>query len=270
MKNTLEYIKNQFLESVFVVNLKWATKILIILIALPQTSKSQSYTNALVHEKSPYLLQHAHNPVNWNAWHNKTLQTALNQQKLMVISIGYAACHWCHVMEKESFSDSSVARLMNDNFVNIKIDREERPDIDQVYLLACQLTNPNGCGWPLNVIALPDGKPVWVGSYLPKKEWIAQLNFFLEAKNNTPEKLKQYANHLKEGVVDAQKIQIKDDQTASASIKEIVQKIKTEIDFKDGGLKGSPKFPMPSLFDFLLHYTAIIKMILSKKAFLIP
>ncbi len=236
---------------------KLLISILFFLLASFYGARGQTFahTNALIHEKSPYLLQHAHNPVNWNAWHENPLELAVKQQKLMVISIGYAACHWCHVMEKESFSDSSVAKLMNENFINIKIDREERPDIDQVYLLACQLTNPSGCGWPLNVIALPDGKPVWIGSYLPKKEWIDQLNFFLEAKKNTPEKLNQYAKHLKEGIGNAQKIKVKDGQKSLVLLEDVLKKIKTEIDFKEGGLKGIPKFPMPGLFDFLLRYS---------------
>lgn len=126
-----------------------------------QNSKSMTYpfTNDLIHETSPYLLQHAHNPVHWNAWNSKTLNEAKTSKKLMLISVGYAACHWCHVMEHESFEDSIVAQVMNDNFTNIKVDREERPDVDQVYMNAVQLMTGRG-GWPLNVIALPDGRPV--------------------------------------------------------------------------------------------------------------
>ena len=118
------------------------------------------HTNELIHETSPYLLQHAHNPVNWFAWGDKALKKAKDENKLIIISIGYAACHWCHVMEHESFEDTAVARLMNANFVSIKVDREERPDIDQVYMTAAQLITGGG-GWPLNAIALPDGRPFY-------------------------------------------------------------------------------------------------------------
>ena len=116
------------------------------------------YTNDLIHETSPYLLQHAHNPVDWYAWNPETLQRAKSENKLLLISVGYAACHWCHVMEHESFEDTLVAQIMNKHFINVKVDREERPDIDQVYMNAVQLMTGRG-GWPMNVIALPNGKP---------------------------------------------------------------------------------------------------------------
>ena len=109
------------------------------------------YTNELIHETSPYLLQHAHNPVNWYAWNEKALKKAKDENKLIIISIGYSACHWCHVMEHESFEDTSVAKIMNDNFISIKVDREVRPDVDQVYMDAAQLITGRG-GWPLNVV----------------------------------------------------------------------------------------------------------------------
>jgi len=129
---------------------------------------SHKFTNDLINETSPYLLQHAHNPVDWKAWNPKTLAKAKETKKLILISVGYAACHWCHVMEHESFEDTLVANLMNKNFINIKIDREERPDVDQVYMSAVQLMTGSG-GWPMNVIALPDGRPVWGGTYLPRE-----------------------------------------------------------------------------------------------------
>jgi uncharacterized protein YyaL (SSP411 family) len=112
------------------------------------------FTNNLINEVSPYLLQHAHNPVDWYAWSDKTLALAKKENKLILISIGYSACHWCHVMEQESFENEEVAKIMNDNFINIKVDREERPDVDQVYMNAVQLITGGGGGWPLNCIAL--------------------------------------------------------------------------------------------------------------------
>ena len=126
------------------------------------------YTNSLIKESSPYLLQHAHNPVNWFAWNDETLEKAKQENKPILISIGYSACHWCHVMEHESFEDEQVAKLMNDYFVCIKVDREERPDIDQVYMTAVQLMTGQG-GWPLNCFALPDGRPVFGGTIFRNK-----------------------------------------------------------------------------------------------------
>ena len=145
--------------------------------------KNHPHTNALVDETSPYLLQHAHNPVNWYPWNEETLAKAKSEGKLLIISIGYSACHWCHVMEGESFEDEEVAQIMNDRFINVKVDREERPDIDQVYMNAVQLMQQR-VGWPLNCIALPDGKPVWGGTYFPKGQWMEQIqqvaNFYEE------------------------------------------------------------------------------------------
>tara|TARA_B110000967_G_scaffold71762_1_gene74252 strand:- start:1822 stop:2241 length:420 start_codon:yes stop_codon:yes gene_type:complete len=129
------------------------------------------FTNSLINETSPYLLQHAHNPVDWYAWNDETLALAKRENKLILISVGYSACHWCHVMEHESFEDEEVAKLMNDNFINIKVDREERPDVDQVYMNAVQLITGGG-GWPLNCIALPDGRPIWGGTYFSTENWI--------------------------------------------------------------------------------------------------
>ncbi len=142
---------------------------LIILLAMMTlgSSSGQSpqpvYTNELIHESSPYLLQHAHNPVNWHPWGEKALNLARKDNKLIIISIGYSACHWCHVMEHESFEDTSVAAIMNKHFISIKVDREERPDVDQVYMDAVQLISGQG-GWPLNAFALPDGKPFYAGT----------------------------------------------------------------------------------------------------------
>ena len=124
-------------------------------------------SNALIHETSPYLLQHAFNPVNWKAWNSETLALAKKENKLLIISVGYSACHWCHVMEEESFENDSIAKIMNANFISIKIDREERPDVDKVYMNAVQLMTGSG-GWPLNCIALPDGRPIFGGTYFTR------------------------------------------------------------------------------------------------------
>ncbi|MCB0545831.1 MAG: thioredoxin domain-containing protein, partial [Saprospiraceae bacterium] len=122
--------------------------------------------NRLAKESSPYLLQHANNPVDWYPWGDEALEKARSENKLLIVSIGYATCHWCHVMERESFEDEATAQYMNEHFVNIKIDREERPDIDQVFMEVCQILNGSG-GWPLNVFLKPDGKPFFAGTYYP-------------------------------------------------------------------------------------------------------
>src|SRR5690606_19461528 len=160
-----------------------------------ETSKDMihPYTNDLIHETSPYLLQHAHNPVNWHAWNDNTLEKAKSEKKLILISVGYASCHWCHVMEHESFEDSLVAQVMNKDFINIKVDREERPDVDQIYMSAVQLMTGSG-GWPLNVIALPDGRPVWGGTYFKKEQWIDILEQITKLYTENPEKLLDYAD----------------------------------------------------------------------------
>lgn len=121
--------------------------------------KEEQHTNELINETSPYLLQHAHNPVNWKAWNDENLERAKKEKKLLLISVGYSACHWCHVMEHESFEDEEVAEIMNRNYIPIKVDREERPDVDQVYMNAVQIMTGMG-GWPMNVVAMPDGRPV--------------------------------------------------------------------------------------------------------------
>jgi len=128
------------------------------------------FTNALARETSPYLLQHAHNPVDWRPWSEEAFEEARVADKLILVSIGYSSCHWCHVMEEETFEDTEVAELMNANFINIKVDREERPDVDEVYMTAVQLMGGNG-GWPLNVIVLPNGKPIYGGTYHSNSQW---------------------------------------------------------------------------------------------------
>ena len=125
---------------------------------------SQVMENKLVNEKSLYLKQHATNPVNWFPWSEEALDSAKNSDKLLLISVGYSSCHWCHVMEEETFTNDSIAKVMNDNFINIKVDREENPDVDQAYMTASQLMTGMG-GWPLNVITLPDGSPIYAGTY---------------------------------------------------------------------------------------------------------
>lgn len=217
------------------------------------------YTNQLIHETSPYLLQHAHNPVDWYAWNEEALEKAKAENKLLLISIGYSSCHWCHVMEHESFEDSAVAAIMNAHFVNIKVDREERPDIDDVYMTACQLSNDRGCGWPLNSFALPDGRPVWAGTYFPKKNWLEILEYFRKTYSEEPEKLKEYAERLTEGVKahGLDTIVTGDEPLLTKNDAEAITKVfLTRVDKRLGGRQGAPKFPMPNNWEYLMHYAS--------------
>jgi len=140
---------------------------------------AHKYTNDLINASSPYLLQHAHNPVNWQEWDNNLQEKAEKENKLLLISIGYSACHWCHVMEHECFEDEQVAGIMNQHFICIKVDREERPDIDHYYITSIQFMGIHG-GWPLNIIALPDGKPLWGGTYFSRVSWMRNISSVYE------------------------------------------------------------------------------------------
>ena len=217
--------------------------------------KTHKYTNDLIHETSPYLLQHAHNPVNWHAWNEETLALAKKENKLILISVGYSACHWCHVMEHESFENDSVAKIMNDNFINIKIDREERPDIDQIYMNAVQLLTNSG-GWPLNCVALPDGRPFWGGTYFPKDQWISNLTQIAEFYKNDPEKIIEYAENLTQGIQNSETISLNSNKPkyTKQTLETTVEKWSEHFDHKLGGMNRTPKFPMPNNYHFLLRY----------------
>ena len=210
--------------------------------------------NNLINESSPYLLQHAKNPVNWNPWGKKYLNIAEKQNKLIIISIGYASCHWCHVMERESFQDSVVAKLMNEKFISLKVDREERPDIDQVYMNAIQLMTGSG-GWPLNVIALPDGRPIWGGTYFSKEQWLSALNQISVIYEKEPEKFTSYADKVQEGINSLNIVDPAIDDFESIDLLKYSEKLIDSIDLKFGGFNGAPKFMMPNNLDFLLRYS---------------
>ena len=215
---------------------------------------THQYTNDLINETSPYLLQHAHNPVNWKPWNDKTLAEAKAENKLMLISIGYAACHWCHVMERESFEDSLVAQVMNTKFINIKVDREERPDVDQVYMNAVQLMTGSG-GWPLNVVALPDGRPVWGGTYFKKDQWMNVLNQISEVYEEDPQKLIDYAEKVEQGVnaFDMVVPNPNKPEFEKPFIDEAIAKWSENFDNSRGGTKRAPKFMMPNNLHFLMR-----------------
>src|SRR6059058_5495123 len=157
--------------------------------------------NRLINETSPYLLQHAHNPVNWYAWGPEALERAAKEDKLILLSIGYSACHWCHVMEHESFENEETAKLMNDNFVNIKVDREERPDLDQIYMTAVQMMTGHG-GWPMTMFLTPEGVPFYGGTYFPPDDRFNMPGFprvllsVAEAYRSQPEQVATTASSM--------------------------------------------------------------------------
>lgn len=210
--------------------------------------------NELHKETSPYLLQHKDNPIHWKSWNDKVLAQAKQENKLMVISVGYSACHWCHVMEHESFEDSEVAQLMNQHYVNIKVDREERPDIDAVYMKAVQLMTRQG-GWPLNVVALPDGRPIWGGTYFRKEQWMNALEQLAQMWQEEPQKMLDYAQNLEKALGSLTQII---EQPLNESIHDVLdsflEKWSKSFDLEMGGYIRAPKFMMPSNYRFLMRY----------------
>lgn len=218
------------------------------------------YTNNLINESSPYLLQHAHNPVQWQAWGKEPFEQARKENKLVIVSIGYAACHWCHVMEHESFEDEAVASFMNEHFVCVKVDREERPDVDQVYMNAAHLITGRG-GWPLNALALSDGRPFYAGTYFPKVEWMRMLNHFVDMKQQDMGAILSWAEKITQGIKSL------DDMPKFESIPSwemenidsLFQDLSADFDLSKGGQQGAPKFPMPCNWEFVLQYSALSK-----------
>ncbi len=223
-----------------------------------KNSCSQSHTNHLINETSPYLLQHAHNPVNWYPYGQAAFDKAQKENKLMLFSIGYAACHWCHVMEHESFEDEDIAKVMNKHFVCVKVDREERPDIDQVYMNAVQMITGSG-GWPLNCFALPDGRPVWGGTYFRPKQWEGILKELADGYRDNPKKFEMAAEELTRGISQTEIIQYKSESEllSEGEITEKIERLKIDFDYENGGFLGSPKFPMPGIYETLLDYAII-------------
>jgi uncharacterized protein len=211
--------------------------------------------NLLSQESSPYLLQHANNPIFWNAWKPETLAKAKATNQLIIISVGYSACHWCHVMEHESFEDEQVAAIMNRNFISIKVDREERPDIDAVYMKAVQIMTNQG-GWPMNVVCLPDGRPVWGGTYFRKNDWTSALEQLANLYATNPEKIEEYAINLQKGLASISLIENdeKDSIISQEVLKPLIEKWKRSFDLEFGGMARAPKFMMPNNYQFLLRY----------------
>ncbi|GGH02163.1 thioredoxin domain-containing protein [Mucilaginibacter phyllosphaerae] len=216
--------------------------------------------NKLANSTSPYLLQHANNPVNWFPWGPEALQKAKDENKLILVSIGYSACHWCHVMEHESFEDEAVAGVMNEYFVCIKVDREERPDVDQIYMSAIQLMSGRG-GWPLNCICLPDQRPIYGGTYFRKNDWASLLLNLADFYKTKPDEAEDYAVRLTEGIKQYESVAFVKEQPAytKADLQTILTTWRKYIDPVEGGFGGAPKFPMPTNSLFLMRYAHLMK-----------
>ena len=213
------------------------------------------YNNHLINETSPYLLQHAHNPVDWYPWGEEALRKAKEEHKLILISIGYSACHWCHVMEHESFEDEAIAKVMNDYFVCIKVDKEERPDVDQVYMNAVHLMQGQG-GWPLNCFALPDGSPVYGGTYFPPQKWLQTLKSLHLSYKENPHKFENYAQTLLNGIKQSDIIKVKNEAVlfGEEKIHQVFENLSHSFDMNEGGFGQAPKFPLPIGLEFCMAY----------------
>ena len=234
--------------------------VLFLLFNSCSENESTIQRNNLDLERSEYLLQHAENPVHWQAWSEQILSIAKKLQKPIIISIGYSSCHWCHVMERESFSDGEVADLMNQHFISIKVDREEKPDIDFYYLTTAQLITGSPAGWPLNIIATPEGEAFYTGTYHSKEEWIEVLNKTIHQLEKNKDRLFDYARMVKEGVINqTQPIEVTDDSELLDK-EELELSLKTwmsEWDFDYGGIRAEEKFANPPQLEFLLDYNEL-------------
>src|SRR5215469_5087112 len=252
---------------------QWQPFVVVVLASLvtpssvPAEAKDASgdnprYTNHLSNEKSPYLLQHAHNPVDWYPWGEEAFAKARKENKPIFLSVGYSTCHWCHVMERESYSDPEIARIMNANFVSIKVDREERPDVDSIYMTFVEATTGNG-GWPMNVWLTPDLKPFVGGTYFPAKDGDGTPVF----RNVLLQVVEEWKKHHNRAVALSQEITSQLEKSMPSSSpsgekvgREIVQKAYNEIaqsfDSEQGGFGNAPKFPRPVVLNLLFRIYA--------------
>lgn len=224
-------------------------------------TQNKKTPNALINESSPYLLQHAYNPVNWLPFTEAAFEKAKKENKPVLISIGYSACHWCHVMEHESFEDAEVAKLMNEHFINIKVDREERADVDMLYMQAVQLMTGQG-GWPLNCFTLPDGRPIYGGTYFNKSKWIDILKGLAGLYKENKEKAIEYAQNLTDGINQSELITTQKQSELVIDkklLKASIDKWKTGLDNEHGGPNKAPKFPLPTNYQYLLRYAVLNK-----------
>ncbi len=236
--------------------------------------------NRLAGETSPYLLQHAHNPVDWYPWGPEALQKAKDEDKPILLSIGYSACHWCHVMERESFENPQIAALMNDRFVSIKVDREERPDLDSVYMEAVQAMTGHG-GWPMTVFLTPDGVPFFGGTYFPSEEGRGMMSFprvlnaVSQAYKEQHDKVQQSAVEMRRFLATSAEIQPTSAEPNVSILDTAARNMLSQFDRVNGGTHGAPKFPQPMNLEFMLcsykrtgdlDFLSVVELTLQKMA----
>ncbi|MBC7777707.1 MAG: thioredoxin domain-containing protein [Phycisphaerae bacterium] len=223
--------------------------------------------NHLQHESSPYLLQHAHNPVDWYAWKPEAFERARAEQKPILVSIGYSTCHWCHVMERESFENEDIAAFMNEHFINIKVDREERPDVDAIYMEACQLLTGSG-GWPLNCFLTPDAKPFYAGTYFPPRPahnrpaWLQLLQHLADIWETKRDTATEQADRLLANIQrnDGIFISALNPSTPQPlnlqplNFEALFSRMRAQFDHSEGGFGGAPKFPSTMALQWLLNW----------------
>lgn len=221
------------------------------------TTHKEGKANRLINATSPYLLQHAYNPVNWYPWGKEALDKAREEDRPILVSIGYSSCHWCHVMERESFENDSIAAIMNEHFIAIKVDREERPDVDQIYMDAVQAMGQNG-GWPLNVFLTSDQKPFYGGTYFPPQAWAKLLQqvaaVYNEKRNEVEESAEQLTNAIATSEVVKYRLKDNGAEYNINSLDNMYDNMAQRFDQKRGGFNRAPKFPMPGQWLFLLRY----------------
>ncbi len=254
-------MKNKFLSAILIAIL---TSLTFLKCNIKNESESMNedktyqYTNHLVDEKSPYLLQHAHNPVDWYPWGEEAFEKAKKEDKPVFLSIGYSTCHWCHVMERESFEDPGIAEMMNEAFVNIKVDREERPDIDAIYMNVCQMLTGSG-GWPLTVFLTPEKKPFFAGTYFPKESMYGRIgmkDLIPRVKDLWETQREKIDSSAEEITNRLQNVRLEADESKleERSLDKCYREIDSSYDTVHGGFGSPPKFPTPHKFLFLLRY----------------
>jgi len=215
--------------------------------------------NRLIDETSPYLLQHAHNPVEWYPWGEEALERARNENKPILLSIGYSACHWCHVMERESFEDPAIAALMNQHFISIKVDREERPDLDAVYMEAVQMLTGSG-GWPMTVFLTPEGKPFYGGTYFPPEDRHGMPGFprllqsIADSYGNSPGEIERVTQQLTDKMGRTGQLPKGNNLLTVDILHQAYSNLASNFDYQNGGVGAAPKFPQPMTLEFLLRY----------------
>ena len=215
-------------------------------------------TNRLVHETSPYLLQHAHNPVDWYPWSDEAFAKAKQEDKPVLLSIGYSACHWCHVMERESFENEQIAELMNNLFINIKVDREERPDLDEIYMNAVQMLTGRG-GWPMTIFLTPDRQPFYGGTYYPAEDRHGMPGFprilrgVAQAYRDKPEDVQKSVEHILSALSRMSQSEDHEHAFSRETISKAAEQIARAYDAENGGLGQAPKFPNPGVYELFLR-----------------